>query len=307
MAKDQLDNKNGENVVFVLGAGRSGTTLVYKMLCMHSELAWISNYLAHFPNRTELSLLHRITRMFPQLRSNAWFGSSGNAFLTGRNSLLKAVPTPVEGEQIYTQCNIPLFPEKNWQISEAQVNSLRSVFEAIRNYQGCPKFITKRTANNRRIPQLYEAFPKAKYIHIVRDGRAVALSLLKVKWWNDHHLWWMDQKTPIQLETEKWNPMEVAARNWTEEMDEIIEGMKVIPEEQILSVQYENFVDDPHATCVAMGKFIGLNNVEQWVEDVLAIGIYGGSKGWRERMSKEDGALATQIQGSMLTRFGYEL
>ena len=34
----------GEQVAFLVGAGRSGTTLLHKLLCLHPQIAYISNY-----------------------------------------------------------------------------------------------------------------------------------------------------------------------------------------------------------------------------------------------------------------------
>ena len=37
------------DTVFILGPARSGTTLLYKGLCLHPDVAFISNWSARFP------------------------------------------------------------------------------------------------------------------------------------------------------------------------------------------------------------------------------------------------------------------
>ena len=38
-----------EAPVFLLGPARSGTSLLYKLLCLHRDVAFISNYVARAP------------------------------------------------------------------------------------------------------------------------------------------------------------------------------------------------------------------------------------------------------------------
>ena len=180
--------------IFIIGAGRSGTTLLYKMFCMHPDIAWISNYVAKMPKLCHLSILNRFALKAKRLRRSVWFGKDSNAYVTGRKYWNRLFPMPVEGESVYTHCDIPAFPAHSWRIKSEQILCIKQLFEKIRRYQGCKHFLSKRTANNRRLPQLLKAFPQAKFIYVVRDGRAVANSLINVKWWPDHQIWWWDKK-----------------------------------------------------------------------------------------------------------------
>ena len=44
MSRDLDEQMTGARVAFLVGAGRSGTTLLYKLLCLHPQVAYISNY-----------------------------------------------------------------------------------------------------------------------------------------------------------------------------------------------------------------------------------------------------------------------
>ena len=46
--------------IFIIGSGRSGTTVFYRFLSTHSELCWFSNYSDRFYNLQGLPLLHRL-------------------------------------------------------------------------------------------------------------------------------------------------------------------------------------------------------------------------------------------------------
>src|SRR5690606_15399375 len=94
--------------VFILGSGRSGSTLLYKMLCLHPEIAYISNWDARFPGSPLCMMLGRLTRGRYALNLWSWFDRCGHANDHDRSLLRKLVPTPVEGEPFYRHCGVPL-------------------------------------------------------------------------------------------------------------------------------------------------------------------------------------------------------
>ena len=57
---------------------------------------------------------------------------------------------------------------------------LRTAFARVQASAGGDCLVSKRIANNRRIPVLVEAFPDARFVNLVRDGRAVAYSLTAI-------------------------------------------------------------------------------------------------------------------------------
>ncbi len=57
----------------------------------------------------------------------------------------------------------------------------RTEFAYYRRKRGCPVLVDKSPRNSLKIPFLREVFPRAKYIHLVRDGRDTVLSMYN-KW-----------------------------------------------------------------------------------------------------------------------------
>lgn len=291
--------------VFIIGAGRSGTTLLYKMLCLHSDIAWISNYCNRFPNCLFLTFFNRISHLFKSKCRTIWFSENSNANFRHRNYLKRLFPMPVEGEIIYTHSGIPVFPNNRWLINKKQKKRIISSFEKIRCYQRANVLITKRTANNRRIAQLIKVFPDAKFIHIIRDGRAVAFSLLNVDWWNDHKVWWWGLKTPRQWKAEGNNPLEMAARNWVEEIDVIQNGLKYVSVEQIYEVRYEQLHFDYLNVLIKINDFIGLNQDCIWIKALKSLSVKNKNKMWQEKISKDGQEIITKIQHDTLRSLGY--
>ncbi len=293
-------------VRFVIGAGRSGTTLAYKILAMHPETAWISNYVARLPGTPSVGGLNRIYRSFPGLRESAWFGREGTAYTPRHRLLKRLMPVPVEGESVYRRCGIPTFPAADWAISESQKKALRRLFADLQRHQKARVLLTKRTANNRRIPQLAETFPGGRFLHLVRDGRAVAASLLRVHWWHEHEVWWLDRKTPAQWEREGGNPLELAARNWVEEVGVISAGLAAVPAERILEVRYEDLLEKPDEILPSIAGFFGIEHSPDWLTGAAEVPFANPRKSLnREPLETSERELVREIQAPLLRRLGY--
>jgi hypothetical protein len=78
--------------------------------------------------------------------------------------------------------------------------------------------------NLRHIPILSSAFPRSKFIHLVRDGRAVAASVMPLDW---------GPSEPIE-----------AAKWWTSEMAHGLAAESCFPG-QVIQVRYEKLVSNP--------------------------------------------------------------
>ncbi len=118
--------------------------------------------------------------------------------------------------------------------------------------------VIKRIANNRRVPLLHDVFPDARYIEIVRDGRAVALSISKVNWWGRGRVWWLG-KSPDEWAAEGGDPLVLCARHWVREVETLNRSASAIDPERYLRVRYEDVVAAPHETLKKMALFVGLD------------------------------------------------
>ncbi len=292
-----------ESVAFLMGAGRSGTTLLYKLLCLHSQIAYISNYDNRLP-WLPTGMISRFAAQRTGAKVNAWFNQGGNAYFIKRPWAKKLFPTPVEGESIYESCGIPLYPSADYRPNDAHTRCLRQRFEKIRSAAGCRILLSKRTANNRRLPQLNAIFPEAKYIHLVRDGREVANSLSRVEWWDDHTLWW-DGRTAIQMEQEGVNRLTICAKNWVYEMQELKQGLASIPRSRVLEIRYESLLSEPLVQLAEMLKFLGLEFTDEYRDAITSLGLRYKSVNWSERWTPEQMEMVLREEQSVLREYGY--
>ncbi len=299
-----MNRKN--RVVFLLGAGRSGTTLLYKTLSIHSRVSYLSNYQMRFPKWPSLAYLQHILNQFPEFKRKLWF-KQGNAYFNERRKWLHSiVPTPSEAESVYASCGIPRTPADDYLLQPQSSRCLQNKFERIRRISHGQVLLTKRTANNRRIPILKQIFPDAKYIHLVRDGRAVAYSLLRVAWWNDHILYWAG-KTPQQMIAAGFNPLELAARNWIEEMQTLEQGIALIPSSQILEVRYDDLLQDP---CGQLQRILDFMEVktqadETFWEIIESLQIAPKQEAWIRNWNESESNLVLALQKDTLRRWGF--
>jgi hypothetical protein len=294
--------------VFLVGPARSGTSLMYKVLCLHPETAYISNWVARYPSRTSLASLNRFARSRPDRRQAVWFGKDSNAYVYGHKRGLRArmFPMPVEGEPVYTSCGIPqdteLDPTGLWEEGRA----FRRSVSAITASSGGTVFVNKRIANNLRISFLSAAFPDARFVSLVRDGRAVALSLSRVDWWADSKLWWYGG-TPQEWAAGGGDPWEACARNWVQELDVMERGLALVPQDQVLRLSYESFVDAPLPTLERIAGFAGLPADSGWRSTVQDLRFPNKNEAWRQDLDPEALATITDVQRDRLEAHSYDV
>ena len=153
------------------------------------------------------------------------------------------------------------------------------------------------------IGEIRRVFPQARIVNMVRDGRDVALSLLRVPF-GPSNVW-------------------AAAGQWRQAIDA---GDRAAAElgDDLLTVRYEDVVTDPAGVVPAVCGFLGIDYAaemlaveetppdriaagqEAWFSELYA-GISASSVGkWRRQMSAGDAALFGSIAGEQLARHGYD-
>jgi len=292
--------------IFLVGPARSGTSLLYKVLCLHEQASYVSNWNARFPRRTALASLNRAARRMPELQRRVWFGSDGaNAYVYGRRRPLRErmFPMPVEGEPVFAASGVPQSGEPA--DPDAAAASLRRAVARIGAASGGSVFVNKRIANIRRIPFLASTFPGARFVALVRDGRAVALSLSTVDWWPDHHVEWYGG-TPTQWAAAGRDPWELCARNWVEELEVMEAGLAQLPPARVLRLTYEELIDDAVPQLERIARFGGLDPTPAWAHRVDALAFPNRNDRWRTALDEEALGTILRMQEPTLKDHGYE-
>ena len=293
--------------VVLLGAGRSGTTLLYKLLALHAQVAYLSNYEARFPRWVWPAALQRGLRERTTLKISAWFKADGGAYIGPAGRGMRAlIPAPVEAEPVFSRFGFPLRPPDAAAPEPAACSMLGRHLARLQRVAGASVIVVKRTANNRRIPWFEAMGGDVRYVRIVRDGRAVTASLLNVDWWGHHMLFWAG-KTPAQLEREGCDPIEIAARNWVEEESLLDSACGILPSERLHTLHYEDLMREPEATLTAVLGFLALDCDRRYFAALASLGLRPAGGHDAGAWTFEQASLVERLQRPLLRRFGYQV
>jgi hypothetical protein len=147
------------SLFFIVGCGRSGTTLVQSVLLSHPNVVIPpeTKFASKFPAQT------------PHLRdltSDAAFDRALN--LTVAYERPKGVPF-----------NEARFRELARAAPRSWDGILLALLAAVAEHEGRPRVGEKSTDHTRCVGRLSESFPRARFVHLLRDPRAVMLSRIR--------------------------------------------------------------------------------------------------------------------------------
>jgi hypothetical protein len=306
-----MSSETGFAPVFLVGAARSGTSLLFRTMALHPDATWLSNWVQRFPAAPQLTALNAVCRALPERRARVWFGADGdNAYVYGaqRTWRDRLLPQPVEAESLYRRAGVPeLGAEPGEPVPEEAVEQLRQCLRTASRWDRRQVHVAKRIANNRRIPLLLHAFSDARFVEIVRDGRAVAVSLSKVDWWAESDVWWYGGN-PQSWREDGGDEWSLCARNWVEEVRAVRQGLQQVAPDRVLSLTYEELVADPHGTLERVVGFSGLDPESSAFRRALArVRFPDKNDRWRTHLDPAALATVEQIQRSELVHYGYGL
>lgn len=169
-----------------------------------------------------------------------------------------------------------------------------------------------------RVWLLYSLFPRAKFIHIIRDGRDVALSMFD----------WAKDKRPGKTSLWAESPAAYCALQWRAYVLAAVSDGAKLPEGQFMQLWYENLVASPAETAGSICRFL---DIPFAVDEMTSFHVgkqtegpadggpaadrlkrawappQKGARAWREVMSQDEVALFEAIAGDALVRLGYPL
>jgi hypothetical protein len=201
---------------FIVGSGRSGTTLLRLILSGHSRI--------HIP--TETHFIADLVRELP-LRDPL-----------NTPQLDRAIEL-ITGFRRWPEMEIPAVEFRDWARALEQP-SLAEVIDLLYRHHlrihGKQRWGDKTPDHVHIIPQLGTLYPGAKFIHMIRDGRDVAISFIEVGWGS-----YCDRRD----------------FEWTRAVHRRREYRASPFAGQILEVSYERLVLDPEATIRRVCVFLG--------------------------------------------------
>lgn len=267
---------------FVVGCGRSGTTLLATMLDSHPDLAMPgeSGFLLDACRRVwrprgEPSAEEFVARLRSFSRFRAW-GLDEEALI-------------------------------GWLVAHRPADladAMRLTYLAYADRNGKTRFGDKTPDHVLVLDRLAPLFPEAVFIHLIRDGRDVALSLLQMPW----------GPTTVEDAAAFWRLRVEAGRRM---------GDRLGPG-RYLEVRYDDLVADPAATLRRVTGLVNLpfdpgmldrsGAVERHLrmspdpesDRAILSRPKTGRRAWAQQMAVEDVALFGAIAGETLARCGFD-
>jgi Sulfotransferase family len=177
--------------------------------------------------------------------------------------------------------------------------------------QAKPLFLCK-LAGWPRAGFLHQVFPDAKFLRVIRDGRAVADSLVRRPWWDGYRgpSNWRFGPLPEPEASEWMNTgrsfVVLAGLQWRMLMDAFEDVKGRIPPHQWMEVRYEDVVDDPRDH---MGRILMFAGMQWSPEFESAVGSYSFRTDKKDEylrnLTTSQRSLLDRVLADHLRRYGY--
>lgn len=270
--------------IFIGGCPRSGTTLLGALLGAHSrcvcvpEMPFKFDLLYGLDWQKEPVTSRDTAKLIEHLGSFRMWGISAD----GRN-------------------------ERNGSAPESEITYLDTIEDLVRRYaaaverQEADVWVEHIPHNVRYVTALLAHFPDAVIVHLVRDGRGIAASLLPVGWGAGSEL--------------------AAARYWAEHLAYGFVAERSAPD-RVYRVHYEELLRHPHEVLAGICEFAGLA-VEEQLGSVTRFPIPRDTLGqhslvarppdpsradsWKHALTPRQIETFEYHAGELLAQLGYEL
>jgi hypothetical protein len=289
--------------------GRSGSTLLLEALAAHRDLGWFSVNLERAGGFAPAAALARICELGP------WFRKSVRPSGGRPGPLERLREGPVEAYGVWERlCGEKLRFDYllGQRATPAERERSRRFVRSVLRWQGKPRFVAKFTGPA-RMGYLLSIFPDARFVHLLRDGRAVVDSMLRAGFWRDS--WRMQRPAwsggfPERYE-QLWkahgrSPIALAALQWRNVIERAREEYHACAPDAYLELRFEDLLAEPERALARVLEAAALPPCER-VRSQLARALRPPERAeaLRERLGPEALRLLDELIGDLLASLGY--
>ncbi len=296
-AADHGPESSIDRPVFIFGVPRSGTTVTQALMASHPDLAWSSQFTNRFPEHPQLALLSRVLDVDSVRRrlSTRWW----------------ITPRPAEPYILLRYVTDSAFTQPR-PLAEADVtphaaSRYRHVVRQHLHWQGKSRYLQKHTGFP-RTRYLRTIFPNARFVHVLRDGRAVANSLVHVGFFDSMKGSWPWGPMRPEFEQEYLEsgqaPIVLAAIWWKTLIDLIEPAMLELPSGHGVTVRYDELIVRPQETMAELAESCDLELSPVFSQRVRRIRVSGSDDKWKQ-LPREEQRLLEDSLGDHLARLGF--
>ncbi len=260
--------------VFVIGHGRSGTSVLIKLIRKYlkinfgTESQFIIRFYQNLKHYGDLSDKANAARLIKDIAAERYFKRIKKRFDFDFN--------PGAAIANYTG--------KNY------ADVLSTVFGQFAEYHGMERWGDKTPEYIYHLPVLHELYPDAQFLHIIRDGRDVALSEFETPF---------DAKNSFK-----------AAEDWQKKTALVEAFFTRLKPGQHLTIRYEDLLSNPVDVFASLVSFFGIDDAGNQLIDFIAAHLpydlkAGNFNKWKSKMSKGQQRRFEKMAGDQLRQFGY--
>ena len=208
--------------IFIIGAPRTGSTLLYQMLLKHTKLAYISNFMSLIPSRMII-----IARHFLRYHNIKEIRKDQFGYIPGLFS-------PSEAGAI----------QRKWFEEKSSPTIIRRTIIAL-SQLFFSAFINKNLNNSLRLENIFSVLPESRFIFVKRDPLWTAHSILHTRklLYDSMDEWWSVK--PPGSENLSFESPEYQVFWQIKTLETIIEDFLSKFKPRHLVIQYENLCSNP--------------------------------------------------------------
>jgi hypothetical protein len=269
---------------FVVGCGRSGTSVLRSVLDEHSQLAIAHEGRFVFPLSRRRATYERPGRFDAERFAGDLLGDPGvrENLMLDRSDVTEALGGTAISD----------YPD-----------AVRRIFACYAAKRGKTRYGDKMPAYVLHMPELADMFLESRFVHIIRDGRDVALSALAI-----------DGKT---------NDLVTVAIDWRRRVEAGRAAGRRLGPDRYHEVRYEQLLSDPEPQIALVCQFLDLDYEPAMLQFFargdgtprkvranprharLAEPLSPGSRAWGSDMSTADVERFEAVAGGLLSELAY--
>jgi len=295
----EMTKINVDRPIFIIGTGRSGTTLLFKILHTHPDFAWPCQYMVD----QWLTPKDRFVRKLSEMPVTS-------RLIKEKHFKRRYVAEPFDlWRKFDLGFNRPIRDLTAQDCSEKVITGMRNALYQQQERMGRRRFLTKYTGWS-RIDYVHAIFPDAQFLHIIRDGRAVAWSLMQQDWWlgwqGPGHWRWGELS---EENNEIWNASGrsfyvLAGLQWKILLENIEQKGQQIGK-RFMSIRYEHFVNDPIKIMKDIIDWAGIKSSSVFIKNCEHMRLYNSNRNWENDVNKYEREKFEKLLSPVLETYGY--
>ena len=286
---------DADRPIFLVGFGRSGSTHIHGVFAFHPQLAWLTRFADSYPHRMALNAF--AMRLFD---------------VKPLSDLVARKLPPREGWR-YWDSFFPGFSEPFRDLTSDDVSPYirarmkRAVENIATRSRG--RVLIKLTGWP-RIAFLQEIFPDAKFVHVLRDGRAAANSLLHTEFWRGWKgpsQWrWGELDAEHTAQWDRWDRsfIALAALQWKRFIESMAIASKGV--DNFLEVRYEDICADPQNGFRQLAEFCDIGWHSDLEHKILRTEFRQANYKWQEELTTRQQEMLEDLLGETCVGMGYD-